>query len=107
MIQVPEALGLSYKSANQLNKLIDTQLPGQPKFTQKEIVMGGEVFDVYFQDIIKCIRSLYGDPNFAPYLVFAPERHYADKDKTIQLFHDMLTGKWWWATQVCHIYLNP
>ena len=69
--------------------------------------MGGEVFDVYFRDIIECIQSLYRDPNFAPYLVFTPERHYADEDKMIQLFHDMYTGKWWWATQVCHIYLNP
>ena len=51
--------------------------------------MGREVFDVYFRDIIECIRSLYGDPKFAPYLAFAPERHYADEDKTIRLFHDI------------------
>lgn len=62
--------------------------------------MGGEAFDVYFRDIIECIRGLYGDPNFAQYLVFAPERHYADEDKTVRLFHDMHTGKWWWETQV-------
>ncbi|KAF7373988.1 hypothetical protein MSAN_00611700 [Mycena sanguinolenta] len=33
-------------------------------------------------------------------LVFAPERHYADADKTVRLYHDLHTGKWWWATQV-------
>jgi hypothetical protein len=29
-----------------------------------------------------------------------PERHYADEDETVRLFHDMHTGKWWWDTQV-------
>jgi hypothetical protein len=33
--------------------------------------------------------------------VFKPERHYADADKTVRLFHDMHTGRWWWGTQVC------
>jgi hypothetical protein len=43
---------------------------------------------------------LYSDPDFADFLVFAPERHYADEDQTVQLFHDMHTGQWWWDTQV-------
>ncbi|KAF7372382.1 hypothetical protein MVEN_00098600 [Mycena venus] len=41
----------------------------------------------------------YGDPEFAQELVFFPERHYADADKTIQLYHDMHTAEWWWRTQ--------
>lgn len=63
-------------------------------------MVGGEAFDVYFRDILECIRALYGDPEFAPYLKFCPERHYADEDQTVRLFHDMHTGKWWWDTQV-------
>ncbi|KAG1886895.1 uncharacterized protein F5891DRAFT_1200490 [Suillus fuscotomentosus] len=43
--------------------------------------------------------SLYGDPDFARYLTFTPEHHYADEDQTVCLFHDMNTGKWWWNTQ--------
>ncbi len=62
--------------------------------------MAGEAFDMYFRDIIECIRALFSDPEFAPYLVFAPERHYADENKTERLYHDMNTGKWWWSTQV-------
>lgn len=62
--------------------------------------MGGEAFDVYFRDIIECIKALFGDPEFAPYLVLRPERHYADENQTTRIFHDMHTGKWWWDTQV-------
>lgn len=55
---------------------------------------------MYFRDIIECIKALFGYPEFAPYLKLRPERHYADEDQTIRLFHDMHTGKWWWDTQV-------
>ncbi|KAJ7753261.1 hypothetical protein B0H16DRAFT_1663010 [Mycena metata] len=27
------------------------------------------------------------------------DRHYADKDKTIRLYHNMHTAKWWWSIQ--------
>ena len=66
----------------------------------------GEAFDVYFRDIIQCVRSLYGDPEFSSVLVFVPERHYLDADQTIRLYHDMHTGKWWWETQVSFHFLN-
>lgn len=61
----------------------------------------GETFEVYYRDVLECIRSLYGDETFAPYLVFAPERHYSDNTRTNRLYHDVYTGKWWWTTQVC------
>ncbi|KAG2096551.1 uncharacterized protein F5147DRAFT_656609 [Suillus discolor] len=62
---VHEKLGLSYKNSRKLNKIIDKQLPGHPK------------------DVIKCVKALYGDMDFADFLVFAPECHYADKEQTI------------------------
>ncbi|KAG2131435.1 uncharacterized protein EDB93DRAFT_1323215 [Suillus bovinus] len=62
-------------------------------------VVAGKAFDVYYHDVIECVRSLYSDPDFARYLAFVPEQHYADEDKTVWLFHDMHTGKWWWDTQ--------
>ncbi|KAG1739364.1 hypothetical protein EDD22DRAFT_787098 [Suillus occidentalis] len=97
---VSERLGLSFKSTNELNKIIDHELPtGRPKFKREQVVIAGESFDVYYRNIIECIESLYGDPDFARYLTFAPERHYTDEDQTIRLFHDMHTGKWWWNTQ--------
>ncbi|KAG2153819.1 hypothetical protein DEU56DRAFT_725961 [Suillus clintonianus] len=95
-----DRLGLSYQNSKELNKIIDKDLPGQPKFKCEQIVIAGEAFDVFYRDIIECIKALYGDPDFADFLIFAPERHYADEDHTVWLFHDMHTGKWWWDTQM-------
>ncbi|KAG1719407.1 hypothetical protein EDD22DRAFT_963253 [Suillus occidentalis] len=97
---ISERLSLSFKNANELNAIVDHGLPtGHPKFKREQIVVAGEAFDIYYRDVIECVKSLYGDPDFAKYLAFAPERHYSDEDETIRLFHDMHTGKWWWDTQ--------
>lgn len=95
---IQDALNLSFKDADSLNKLIDS-LPGRPRFRREEVVVAGEAFEVYHRDVLECIKALYGDPEFSPHLVFAPERHYADADKTLRRYTDMHTGKWWWATQ--------
>ncbi|KIJ64931.1 hypothetical protein HYDPIDRAFT_28277 [Hydnomerulius pinastri MD-312] len=103
LLEIPgvvEALGLSFKNSVELNKIIDKKIPAQrPRFRRTEVVVAGEAYDLYFRDILECVRALYGDPEFAQYLVFRPERHYADEDQTVRLFHDLHTGKWWWNTQ--------
>ncbi|KAK7437570.1 hypothetical protein VKT23_018468 [Stygiomarasmius scandens] len=96
---VPQKLGLSYGSAGELNKIIDNDLPGRPQFHRHEVIVQGEAFDVYFRDIMQCVKALYRDAEFAPYLKFAPERHFEDESCTEQLYHDMHTGSWWWSTQ--------
>lgn len=61
----------------------------------------GEKFEMYSaRNVLGCIISLYSDPEHARYLCLAPERHYADGDKTIRLYHDLHTGQWWWSVQV-------
>ena len=99
-------MGLSYSSANELNRIIDENLQSRPRFERQEIVVAGEAFDVYFRDIFQSIRSLYGNPEFSSVLVFAPECHYLDADQTNRLYHDMHTGKWWWETQVSFRFGN-
>ncbi|KAG1747466.1 hypothetical protein EDB19DRAFT_1894049 [Suillus lakei] len=79
---VSERLNLSYKNSRELNSIINKQLPGHPKFHYKQIIV-----------------ELYGDPDFVDYLVFAPERHYTDNNKTVRLHSDMHTGTWWWNSQ--------
>ena len=49
--------------------------------------------------MIACIKALFGDPAFAPFLVFAPEKHYTDETRTKRMYHDIHTGRWWWSTQ--------
>ena len=99
--QICERLGLSYKNSAELNKIIDNQLPEhRPPFKRATVRLEGEVYDVFFRDVIKCVKALFGDAEFAQYLVFTPERHYTDATRTVRLYHEIHTGKWWWATQV-------
>ena len=95
-----ESLGLSYRNARELNQIIDEEMSGRPKFHCKEIHLGGESYNFFFQDIIPCIRALFSDPAFTNRLVFLPERHYQDADHTKPIFSEMHTGRWWWLVQV-------
>ena len=81
--------------------IIDKNLSsGRPRFVRREIMVAGEIFEVFYCDVIQCICALYGDPEFADILVFMPECHYADPDHTIRVYFNMHTGRWWWETQV-------
>ncbi|KAF8268831.1 hypothetical protein EI94DRAFT_1682471 [Lactarius quietus] len=97
---VQERLGLTFKNTLELNKIIDTHLPGHPPFQRKEVLVGDEVCEVFYRNIIQCIHTLFADPDLSPHLIFTPERHYADEDKEERIYHDMHTGSWWWSTQV-------
>ncbi|KAI8994099.1 hypothetical protein BD414DRAFT_513707 [Trametes punicea] len=94
---VAENLALSFKNSRELNKIIDGGLPpSRPRFQRHEIIVAGESFEVYFRDILECIRSLYGDPEFAPLLLLEPEKHFTDEEEKTRVYFDMNTGKWWW-----------
>ncbi|KAI9440150.1 hypothetical protein H4582DRAFT_2111250 [Lactarius indigo] len=91
----------------EMNRLVDSHLPGRPPFQRKEVLVGDEVCEVFYRDIIQCIRALFGDPDLAPYLIFAPEKHYIDDERTEQMYHDMHTGSWWWTTQAAVEKVTP
>ena len=71
--KVVDGLGLLYSTANELNAIIDSSLPGQPPFQQKELIIGNKCLEFHSRDIVECIWSLYGDPQFCQDLTFAPE----------------------------------
>ncbi|KAI0040841.1 hypothetical protein FA95DRAFT_1502225 [Auriscalpium vulgare] len=98
--EVRERLDLSFKSTNDLNDIIDNQLPPSPEFKCEEITVSGETYDLHFRDVMDCIQSLYGTPEFLSSMAFAPERHYVDEDSTKRVYSEMNTGKWWWDIQV-------
>ncbi|OJT02126.1 hypothetical protein TRAPUB_7421 [Trametes pubescens] len=103
-----ERLGLSYGTALELKEILDSKLAaGRPRFKRHEIVIAGEAFEVYFRDVVECIRALFRDPEFAPFLLLTPERHYADADHTVHVYFEMNTGKWWWVTQTELDSLRP
>ena len=99
--QLPKALGLSFSSAEELNKIIDKKLPnGLPQFFREEVELEGQKFEFYHRDILQCVRVLYGDPELAECLVYAPEKHYTGQDKKSRIFSEMNSGRWWWTRQV-------
>jgi hypothetical protein len=98
---VVDKLGLAFKNSVELNTIIDGKLPSQrPPFKKFSFILGGKVLDIYMRDVVECMKALFRDPELTSYLKYSPERHYSDELCTIQLFHDMHTGDWWWETQV-------
>jgi len=75
----------------QLNNLIDN-LPGHPPFLCEELVMGGEHLKFHCHEIIPCLKALFGDLEFKDDLVFAPERHFTDNERTCHIYNEMHTG---------------
>ncbi|THU87904.1 hypothetical protein K435DRAFT_680843 [Dendrothele bispora CBS 962.96] len=95
-----EKLELSFSSANELNSIIDKNLPSRPEFKTETIIVHGEAFEVYFRDILECVKALFSEPDFAPYMKYAPEKHFTDGTRKSRMYHDMHTGEWWWSRQV-------
>ncbi|KAI9453908.1 hypothetical protein BJY52DRAFT_1189255 [Lactarius psammicola] len=91
----------------ELNRIIDNEMPARPRFRCEEVEIGGENFEFYFREVVPCLRTLFGDPEFAKRLVFAPECHYQDSDHTVRVFSEMHTGKWWWSVQQSLEAQNP
>ncbi|KAF8266314.1 hypothetical protein EI94DRAFT_1701828 [Lactarius quietus] len=96
--EVVDKLSLSFSSSKELNEIINA-LPGRPSFECHTFFIGGESLELYFQDVLSCIRSIYGDPAFAQDLVVTPEWHYTDQEQMKRVYSKMHTGDWWWAVQ--------
>ena len=84
----------------QVGQTVLDRYTGRPQFKCQDLVIAGETLQFYYCDIIPCIQTLYGDPEFARDLVFAPERHYTDHQRTCHVYSKMHTGDWWWSVQV-------
>lgn len=87
-----------------MNEFIDHKLPGRPTFQRKELVIGKERLEFYYRDVLESIRCLFGDPQYAQELVFAPERHYTSDERKSRVYHEMYTCDWWWTNQVRELH---
>ncbi|KAI0072632.1 hypothetical protein K474DRAFT_1726506 [Panus rudis PR-1116 ss-1] len=96
-----DQLGLSYSNSRELHAIIDKEIPAErPRFECRKIRVEGITVELYLRDAMECVRALYGDPQFAPHLIYAPEQHFLDEEQTDRVWHDMHTGNWWWMAQV-------
>jgi Plavaka transposase len=105
-MKVVKALGLSFCTVKELNEKIDDELPACPPFRCKEVSFGEERLDFHYRDVMQCIRAIYGDPQFAQDLVFAPERHYTNQERTCRVYNEIHTGDWWWKVQVSNTSID-
>ena len=100
--QLADTLGLQFDSNKDLNRILDMLLPPRSAFIRRTKRVGGEKHVLYMRDSLSVLRELYGRPDFAKYMVFAPEKHYVLIDgKEERWWSEMHTGRWWWKTQVC------
>jgi Plavaka transposase len=104
--KIVDKLGLSYRSARELNNMIDTKLSGRPRFQCNVLDIGDEQLEFYCRDVLECIQSLYGDPGWAQDMAFVPERHYTSHARTARIYNELYTSDWWWTVQVCYSSLD-
>jgi len=90
---------LSYSTTKELNNTIDS-LPGRPPFVCEEVIIGDEHLKFHYRDILASIRALYGNPDFQHDLIFVPEQHFTNNERTCRIYNEMYTGDWWWSVQV-------
>ncbi|VDB85587.1 unnamed protein product [Peniophora sp. CBMAI 1063] len=96
-----EKLGIQFSCNKALNEIIDVGLPPRSSFKRRTYELGGERLDMYTRDGLELLRELYGRPDFAPHLVFAPEKHFMlVGDTEERAYSEMHTGTWWWWVQM-------
>ena len=111
-LQLADKLDLRYRSSRDLNQIVDGALPARPAFVRRTYQLGGETHELYLRDALGLVEALYGSPEFANELVFAPEKHYVrvggegERVSWSRRFSDMHTGRWWWKLQVCRRLLG-
>lgn len=99
-----ERLQLQFHNTRALNKIVDS-LPSRPEFMRHTYELGGETLEMYARDSLAVLRDLYGRPDFASSMVYAPEKQFiivntATGEVEERAYSDMHTARWWWRMQV-------
>lgn len=84
---------------------MDNKLPSRPDFFRCTYTAGGEKHECYMRNSLEVLRELYGRPDFANDMMYAPEKRYglvADGTEK-RMFSEMNTSRWWWNMQVCYL----
>ncbi|KZV71346.1 hypothetical protein PENSPDRAFT_577930 [Peniophora sp. CONT] len=95
-----DRLKLKFRNNRELNRILDRMLPPRANFVRRTKVIEGEKVELYLRDTLEVVKEIYGRPDFAKYLVFAPEKRYQYVlDALSRAYSDMHTGNWWWEMQ--------
>ncbi|KAG1732170.1 hypothetical protein EDD22DRAFT_960408 [Suillus occidentalis] len=99
--EVTNKLGLSYKNACALHQKIDHELPGVTPWRRSVIQISGinEEFELFMRDPVESIKELWANPAYLEHLTYAPERRFADEEKSERIYDELMSGDWAWETQ--------
>ncbi|KZV61414.1 hypothetical protein PENSPDRAFT_693426 [Peniophora sp. CONT] len=98
---VADSLGVQFRSNTELNKIFDKCLPPRSEFFRRTKKVAGEKHVLYMRDSLSVLREIYGRPDFAKDMIYAPEKHYVQQVGGIEerSISDMHTARWWWNMQ--------
>ena len=102
LLQSKEDSGLSFHNMENLKRKI-SNLPKQGEWHTYTITPSEDPtvqHQIYYQNPIDVIKSLWSNPTYADQMVFSPQKLWTSSDKTSRLYNEMWTGNWWWKIQV-------
>jgi hypothetical protein len=60
-------------------------------------------YTIFYRDPLEAIRTLLGNPAHAKEMVYKPKKIFQDSSKSIRIYNEMWSGKWWHAIQVSKV----
>ncbi|KAH9166213.1 hypothetical protein EDB89DRAFT_2115908 [Lactarius sanguifluus] len=91
-----------FTSAHALRSLIES-LPDPPRWYCEEMIIEGyesEKITFYWRDALDVIEYIFGNPIFAPYMQYDPQRVWTDISKAERVYSEYMTGDFAWQSQV-------
>ncbi|KAG8700651.1 hypothetical protein FRC08_004578 [Ceratobasidium sp. 394] len=78
-------------------------LPQGAKWRTVEVTVGEgldkRTHTIYLRDLLAAICQLLGARQFKRWMRYAPERHWASRDRKHRIYDEMWSGDWWWRMQ--------
>lgn len=56
--------------------------------------------EVFYRDPLAVIQDIFSGPKYCEQMVFAPAKHWTNKNRKKRVYNEMHTGNWWWRKQV-------
>ncbi|KAH8985112.1 hypothetical protein EDB86DRAFT_3066078 [Lactarius hatsudake] len=91
----------TFTSAHALRSLIES-LPDPPRWYCEEMIIEGyesEKITFYWRDALDVIEYIFGNPIFAPYMQYDPQRVWTDISKVERVYSEYMTGDFAWQSQ--------
>ncbi|KAH8999792.1 hypothetical protein EDB86DRAFT_3063873 [Lactarius hatsudake] len=91
----------TFTSAHALRSLIES-LPDPPRWYCEEMIIEGyesEKITFYWRDALDVIEYIFGNPIFAPYMQYDPQRVWTDISKAERVYSEYMTGDFAWQSQ--------